>query len=407
VTDLHDPPLRAVAALRTALVEIGEPYMLIGGTAVILGGAVRVTDDDVDATVWGERVDLPRPLSPSPRTTRVGAMRLLVTGATGFVGSHAVRLLLDAGHDVRLLARTPAKVTAALPDCHDRLDAVVEGDMAQPDVVRAALASCDGVVHAAASVLAGPGAYETNVAGVRHVVGTAAEMGLDPIVYLSRVSAMFPPRGPALTLDDPLGDPESSYGRSKVAGELVARELQARGAPVAIVYPSGVCGPEDPAFGEGSKGLRDRLRYGWILTSGGMASVDVRDLASIITKAAAPGRGPRRYMAGGHFLTWAEEADLCEMLTARRVRRWRASPRLVRSAGRVVDVLRRLVPGFDYPLTHEAALYVTLQVPCDSRAMQDELGVAFRPVAETLTDAIRWMHAAGHLDARYAGSLAA
>jgi len=332
-------------------------------------------------------------------------MRLLVTGATGFVGSHAVRALLDAGHDVTLLARTPAKVAAALPDRHAHVT-IAAGDMTDAASVRAALAGCDGVVHAAAAVLGGDGAFDANVAGVRNVVGSAAEMGLDPIVYVSSVSVMFPPPGPSLTLDDPLGDPASSYGRSKVAGERFVRELQARGTPIAIVYPSGVYGPADPGFGEASKGLRDRLRYGWILTTGGIACVDVRDLARILTTAASAGRGPRRYMAGGHFLSWAEEADLCERLTARRVRRWRASPRLVRGAGRVVDALKRVIPRFDYPLTHEASLYVTLQVPCDSRATQDELGIVFRPMADTLGDAIRWMHASGHLDARYAGRLA-
>lgn len=333
-------------------------------------------------------------------------MRLLVTGATGFVGSHVVRHLLDLGHDVCLLARTPAKVAAALPDCSARIAGVVQGDMTEPDAVRRALDGCDGVVHAAASVLAGDGAFDANVAGVKHVVGTAAELGLDPIVYVSSVSVMFPPPGPAMSLDDPLGNPASSYGRSKVAGEMFARELQARGAPISIVYPSGVYGPDDPAFGETSKGLRDRLRYGWILTTGGMACVDVRDLARVIGKAATPGRGPRRYMAGGHFLTWGEEADLCERLTARRVRRWRASPRVVRGAGRMLDAVKKLVPSFDYPLTLEAALYVTLQVPIDSRPMQDELGVTFRPVADTLADAIRWMHASGQIDARFVGRLA-
>src|SRR5262249_45926499 len=79
--------------------------------------------------------------------------------------------------------------------------------------------------------------------------------------------------------------------------------------------------------GETSKGLRDRLRYGWILTTGGMACVDVRDLARVIVEAATPGRGPRRYMAGGPFLTWGEEADLCERPAARRGRRWRGGAR--------------------------------------------------------------------------------
>ncbi len=127
------------------------------------------------------------------------------------------------------------------------------------------------------------------------------------------------------------------------------------------MYPAGVYGPRDPAPGDGTKGLRDRLRYGWFMTTGGSVCVDVRDLATLFTKALAAGRGPRRYMAGGHFLTWAEEA----------------------------------------------ALFLTQCVPCDSRRTIEELGVRFRPTAETLRDAIRWMLKAGHLEPRYAPRLAA
>lgn len=134
--------------------------------------------------------------------------------------------------------------------------------------------------------------------------------------------------------------------------------------------------------------------------------MDVRDLVALLAATVAPGRGPRRYMAGGHFLRWAEEADLCERLTGRRVRRVPAPPALVRAAGHAVDLVQRLVPSFSYPLTHEAAVLLTRFVPCDSDETLRTLGVAFRPTEETLRDAIQWLAAAGHLDARHAGRLA-
>jgi len=206
-------------------------------------------------------------------------------------------------------------------------------------------------------------------------------------------------------VDDPVGRHQTTYGRSKGEGERIARAFQADGHPVVTIYPGGVYGPDDPVLGDGAKGLRDRLRFGWPITTGGSSCVDVRDVASIVAAACTPGRGPRRYMAGGHFLRWAEEADVCERLTGRPVRRVRVSPPALRAAGRFLDFAKRFL-SIGYPLTAEAASFITEMVPADCGPTTVDLGVRFRPPAETYADAIRWLHAAGHLDARLAGFLA-
>jgi Nucleotidyltransferase of unknown function (DUF6036) len=88
VSSLQDPLLRAMAALRAALLEVGEPHMLIGGTAVILRGVARLTDD-VDATVWAERVDLDQLLAILARQEIVGR----VPDAEAFARERQVLLL--------------------------------------------------------------------------------------------------------------------------------------------------------------------------------------------------------------------------------------------------------------------------------------------------------------------------
>lgn len=332
-------------------------------------------------------------------------MKVMLTGGSGFIGSHTAAALLRAGHEPRLLARSPEKLARVLGARGIAVPDVVAGDMADPAAVRHALAGCAAVVHTAATFYGGTEVLEANVAGVRNVLGSACEMGLDPVVYTSTIAAMFPPPGPVMTVDDPIVNLRTTYGRSKADGERFARELQARGAPVVTVYPAGVYGPQDPVPGEGSKGLRDRIRFGWPITSGGTSCVDVRDVARILVAALEPGRGPRRYMAGGHFLTWAEEADLCERLLGRRVRRvWAPAP-LVRAVARLLDLLKKVI-DFDYPLTYEASQFVTRSVPCDSRAAVAELGVPFRPTEETLRDAIAWLLASGQLAPRHAPLLA-
>lgn len=332
-------------------------------------------------------------------------MRVLVTGGTGFVGSHAVAAMKAAGHEVRLLVRNAARIDRVLKPRGIQIDDYRVGDMTDADSVRSALSGCDAVVHAAATFYGGEEVLEANVGGVRNAVGIACELGLDPVVYISTIAAMYPPRGDRISVDDPVVNLQTTYGRSKAAGERYVRELQAAGSPVVSIYPAGVFGPDDPGPSELMKGLRDGMRFGWPITATGVSIVDVRDLASVVVAALESGRGPRRFMSAGHFVDWSELADLCERLTGRRVLRIPLPPPLLRGVGRLLDLTKKFV-SFDYPLTHEAALMMTRFVPCDSRATLEQLGVRFRPTEETLRDGIRWLHETGQISARLAGKLA-
>lgn len=330
-------------------------------------------------------------------------MKVCVAGGTGFIGSHTVRALHAAGHEIRLLARDPAKVARSFAG----LDlAVVRGDMTDAATVRSALAGCDALVHAAATIGGPAHVIGMNVDGTHNLLGAASDLGLDPIVYLSSITALFPPRGVELTVDDEVGSFTSPYARSKNTSEAYARSLQAKGHPVTTIYPAGTYGPDDPGPGEALKGLRDRLRYGWPITTGGSSWVDVRDLAAMIVATLRPDQGPRRFMAGGHFMTWSAEADMCEKLCGRKVRRIRTSPRMLRAVGRCIDWLGKVRP-IDYPLTREAALFITELVPSNSRATVAKLGIDFRPPVETARDTISWLLRSGHLAARYAPALSA
>jgi nucleoside-diphosphate-sugar epimerase len=285
------------------------------------------------------------------------------------------------------------------------VDDYAVGDMADAQAVRTALTGCDAALHAAATLYGGKEVYAANVQGARNVLGIGCELGIDPILFISTVVAMFPPAGERFTVDDPIRGLETTYGRSKVEGERFARELQARGAPLVTIYPAGVFGPDDPSFGETTKGLRDGIRFGWPITAGGVSIVDVRDIAEIIAAALEPGRGPRRLMAGGHFASCSELADLCDALTGRRARRLPMPASLLRGIGRLLDAAKLVVP-FDYPITHEATEMLTRFVPCDSRTTVEQLGVPFRPTAETLRDTIRWLYETGEISAKVAGRIA-
>jgi nucleoside-diphosphate-sugar epimerase len=333
-------------------------------------------------------------------------MKVALTGATGFLGSHVAEALTCAGHELVVLVRSVEKAERVLTRRRVWPVTTVVGDIRDETAIRRLLAGCDAVVHAAAAFYGDEGVLQANVAGVHNTLGIGADIGLDPLIYISTIAAMFPPPGAVITVDDPIVEVKTTYGRSKAEGERIAREMQARGASVVTVYPGAIQGPDDPGPTEGTKGVRDRLRFGWLRTSGGLPLVDVRDVAAIVAAVCAAGRGPRRYMAGGNFLPWMDEADLCEELTGRAVRRVPAPPALVRGIGRGVDFVKWLVPSFDYPLTREAAEFVTQIVPCDSTATVSDLGVEFRPARDTLRDTIRWLYEVGEINAKCAGILA-
>jgi nucleoside-diphosphate-sugar epimerase len=332
-------------------------------------------------------------------------VKVLVTGGTGFVGSHAVAALLRGGHRVRLLVRDPGKIQRVFEARGIQIDDYAVGNMTDAQAVRSALMGCDAVLHAAATLFGDDRICTANVQGARNVLGIGCELGLDPILYTSTVAAIFPPKGEHFAVDDPVRGLETSYGRSKTESERFARELQERGAPVVPIYPAAVFGPDDPGPGEPTRGLRDGIRFGWPMTTSGISIIDVRDLAEVMAAAVEPGRGPRRFMAGGHFMSWPEFANLCDTLTNRRTLRVAIPAPLLRGIGRLFDAAKKIVP-INYPLTHEAAVFVTRFAPCDNRATLDQLGVQFRPTAETLEDTIRWLYQTGEISEKTAGRIA-
>lgn len=337
-------------------------------------------------------------------------MRVFVTGASGFVGSYTVAALLAAGHRPRALVRDPAKTARVLTTIGvepGRVELVV-GDMLDRATVEEALGGCDAAVHAAASVGVTGAAgdlVEVNVGGTRNVVGGAVARGLDPVVHVSTVAVFVPPAGPVITAEGPLASPRTDYGRSKVAAERYVRGLQDDGAPVTIIYPGGVCGPHQPVLDSLMEGLAAALGQAWPMPRGGVCVVDVRDLGEAVARCVVPGRGPRRWLLGGHYLSWPGCADLCDRLTGVKCRRFVVPGGVMLALGSALDAAKR-VRSFGYPLTRDAAEFMVKLVPTDDRPALDALDLTLRPVEETLADGLRWLAEAGHLDPRKAGRLA-
>ncbi len=326
------------------------------------------------------------------------------------LGSHTARALCGAGHSVRALVRDAAKAERVLR----RLGVTAEfvsGDVTDRRSVRAALVGCDAAVHAAALTSLDSRQrkqiFRTNARGAEHVLESACDAGLDPVIHVSSVAALFPPRGDRLSADDDVKRPRDAYAASKAAAERTARSLQAKGSPVVIFYPGQLLAPFDPTVSDGVRFLITYLEQGVIPTTpGGMPLIDARDVAAAITAALEPGRGPRRYMAGGHFLHFDELATLLEEITGRRLLRLPMPGSLTRAFGQLSDLTQRWLGVSLGGASAESTEILTRGVPTDDALLREELGIRLRPARVTIRDALDWLCREGVLDAKYAPRLA-
>jgi dihydroflavonol-4-reductase len=336
-------------------------------------------------------------------------VKVLVTGGTGFTGSHTVRALAAAGHEVRLLVRDAAKVARVFEPHGLALSDVVVGDMTDEGAVEKALAGCDGVVHSAALVdlrrASARRVEETNARGVELVVGGAARRGMPRIVYVSSLSVFFVPGGPPVSPELPVAPATTAYARSKAQAEFYVRQLQARGAPVRISYPAGIVGPDDPGMSDANHAVYTWFVDAGVVTSSGFQCVDVRDVAALHVKLLELPEGAHAYAAAAEMLPWADVYDLLDRLTGARLRRLVVPGWLMRAAGSVGDVVKR-VYDFNFPLTRDSMEFATRWPGADATRTTRELGLVFQPIEETYRDTLRWMHRAGHLTAAQVGKLA-
>lgn len=327
-------------------------------------------------------------------------MRVMVTGGTGFIGSHAVVALVRAGHQVRLLVRDADKAKRVYEPHGVEVDDFVVGDMTDPSAVAEALDGCVACLHTAAIVAVSTtgGDLSKNTTGARVVLGSAVRAGCDPVVYTSSVAVFVPPVAPVISVRSPLADPRSAYGKSKLEAEHYTRGLEDAGAPITVFYPGGVTGPHQPVLDSNVEGLVDVLRIGLpVCSTGGNAVIDVRDLAQLIVAAMVPGQGPRRFMAGGRFHSWSAYGTAIAEAAGRPIRRWPTPPALLNGMGSALDALRRVRP-IDFAINRESTTFMTAMTATDDQPTLDALGVTYRPTVETLRDTIDWLVDAGHLD---------
>jgi dihydroflavonol-4-reductase len=336
-------------------------------------------------------------------------MKVMVTGATGFVGSHATAALMRTGHEVRLLVRRADQVPISFAPFDEIPTDIVIGDIADESSIARSMEGCDAVLHAAAIFSLNPADAEimgkTNVAAAHAVLGAAVERKLDPIIHISSTVALTRYGGTDATL--PLGDVTLPYSKSKIESEEFARGLQDQGAPVVTVYPGGVYGPDDPYNGEQTERVKWILR-GALATfpKGGIHAVDVRDVAAVIAAAMEKGQGARRLVVPGTHADGDVLFDAINTVTGRHLPHVNVGGGLMRPTVKAIAAVQPRLPGsWHYPADLEG-VELSIRDTKFAGLFDETLGVTARPFTETIADQITWMARTGRIPARHAGVLA-
>jgi dihydroflavonol-4-reductase len=337
-------------------------------------------------------------------------MKVMITGGTGFVGSHTVAELVRKGHRVRLLVRNLERTKGALAPLGVNDFETVLGDVTDQRSVEQAARECDATIHCGSVYSLDPRTAErinkTNVQGTDIVLKTAHKFQHDPIVHVSSFVALIGVKNAILSPSSVPSNPPGAYFRSKADSDRVARKYQSNGAPVVIVYPGSVWGPHDPHLGESCQMVGSILRRFWSVTPKGVASItDVRDLARLHAAILQKGRGPRTYMAPATNIDIGGAMAIVASITGRRLPTLSVPAWMLLQPMRGLDRLQMLTP-FRLPINFQAAYCVGLSSKMDDSATRKEFSLEPRPLDETFTDTIRWMVQAGHLSSRLAGRVA-
>ncbi|MBC7543234.1 MAG: SDR family oxidoreductase [Candidatus Sericytochromatia bacterium] len=319
----------------------------------------------------------------------VAGKKVLVTGATGFVGGHLTRRLVALGADVRILRRETAQ-TAHLDGLS--LETHV-GDLRDGDAVRRAVADCELVFHMAAVISLWSGDRDkmiaVNVEGTDHVVQACLDADVGRLIHTSSVATIgIPPFSERAdeTQVYSWDDHDFGYMSTKYAAErsvlATADELD-----VVVVNPSGI-------FGPGSLGalgpLLRLLKRGWLpfYPYGGCNFVDVLDVVEGHLLAAARGRRGERYILGGDNLSWREFSQLIRIYYGQK----KALPigeTTMRTMARLAGLVSRL-QGRKPVLTSEMVTLANLDLYYDCSKASAELGFQARPLAERLYETLAW-----------------
>ena len=327
-------------------------------------------------------------------------MKALITGATGFVGSHLVRQLIAAGHSARILYRSPSKL-AVLKGLD--FEAVPAG-LDDIETLKRACEGCQLVFHVAAKAdywkdEDKAALWNVNVDGVRHVLTAAKAAAVQRVIFTSSAAAIGIRPGAELADEsEPFNLPPQQYwyAYSKVKAEEIAVQFAADGLDVIILNPTVIIGPGDMNAISGTFVI-ETARYQWAvpMSSGGLAVIDVRDVARAHVQAIDRGRPGERYILNTANYAYREWFRMIARAAGVRPPRFSMPDWMLEPTAQAIEWGRRL--GLRTPMDASQTRLGATCVYFDGSKAYDEL---FRPridIETSLKETFQWYAERGYI----------
>ncbi|MBH8556135.1 SDR family oxidoreductase [Nostocaceae cyanobacterium CENA357] len=324
-------------------------------------------------------------------------MKAFVTGATGLLGNNLVRSLVEQGHQVKALVRSPEKAFSLLKNSNVTF---IPGDMLDVNDFVPDLEGCDVLFHTAAYFREyyQPGNHwkhleDININGTINLLTAAEKVGIKKVVYVSSagIIGMKPNGAPGdeTTPPHPIAE-KNLYFKSKILTEKAIHQfLQEHTLPVTTILPAWMFGPGDAAPTNSGKLILDYIERKLPLTiPGGTSIVDARDVAQAMINAVDLGKSGEKYILGGRYFSIKDVFTALEKITgipspiqlphAVTVAYAWFSEKYARLSDKEVSI----------SLNGIKAMRKRVQVSSD-KAIR-ELGATFRPLENTLCDEVNW-----------------
>ena len=329
-----------------------------------------------------------------------GGEKTLVTGGTGFVGRAVVTELLNAGSEVRVLARNPEHPALAGLSVE-----VAAGDLRDNASLALALKGCSRVFHVAADyrlwVPDPQEMYAVNVEGTRNLLAAAAAAGVERVVYTSTVGALGNPGdGTPGNEETPvgLGEMVGHYKRSKFLAEQVALDFAQKGLPVVVVNPSTPVGPWDWRPTPTGQMLVDFLKGrmpAYLET--GLNLVHVKDVARGHLLAAEKGRVGEKYILGHENLSLSRIFQMLGEISNLPAPRVKLPYGPVLALAYVNEFLAKYISRGTPRLNVTAVRMAKKYMYFDNTKAVKYLGLTLTPVRRALEEAVDWFREQGYV----------
>lgn len=328
-------------------------------------------------------------------------MATLVTGATGFIGSHIAKKLVDRGEHVKILLRKSSQTSNI-----DDIDVErVYGDVMDMDSVNEALKGCDTLYHTAGVASFRKEDYqkmeEINVKGTSNILNAALEAGIKKVIHTSSIAAIGVDPNRGIANEETKYDLDYlgvKYLNTKHRGEQIALDLSKKGLPLIVVNPSTVIGTGDIYLSSTAFILWFYKKKFPGYMDGTLNMVDVDDVAEGHILAAEKGRIGERYILGNENFTLQELFTLLEEVTGVPKPKMKIPYFMALASGYVVErILGMSFPNYS-TMDLDSVKLSKLRWHFDNSKAINELGYQPGDIKESVKNTLSWFRENGHLD---------